>query len=58
MDNTFRKELRSLIMNHYAGTPQDEVKQVLDDIGDVIDEHGLVPSNQEVDDWDEESDED
>ena len=43
MDRRFRQALKNLLNNHFNGTPDHEIKEVLDAISDVIEEQGLVP---------------
>ena len=44
MDQRLRLELETLLNNHFAGTPDHEMREVLEAIDEVIEEHGLVPS--------------
>ena len=35
--------MKALLNNYFGGTPDHEMREVLDAIAEVIEEHGLVP---------------
>jgi len=56
MENSLRRELKRLLNRYYGGTQEDEIKEVLDAIDEVIFEHGLVSEEPTEDLSDDEED--